>query len=67
MNAEERWQQGIPHDPRSMEIFRILEAADVEDCFEWEKGGDGDNGEILMFQLDVWFAEQDRIAGPTTP
>ncbi len=28
---------------------------DCDDHFCWKTGGDGDNGEILMYQLDAYF------------
>ena len=32
---------------------------DNSDYFCWKTGGDGDNGEILAFVLDIYFEEQD--------
>jgi len=46
----ERWEQGVPQD--------------TDDHFCWKSGGDGDNGEQLMYQLDVLFERQDRIPKP---
>ncbi len=54
-----RWEQGVPHDTRSEEILELLMQADVNDYFCWKRGGDGDNGETLMFQLDILFAQKD--------
>lgn len=54
-----RWEQGVPHDVKSKEILELLMRADVNDYFCWKRGGDGDNGETLMFQLDVLFAQKD--------
>ena len=34
-----------------------------DDYFCWKKGGDGDNGETLMFELDIYFEEQDKKHG----
>lgn len=53
----------IDHDPRSRELFDFLAAVDYGQCgdhFCWKSGGDGDNGELLMAQLDLWFATQDK-------
>ena len=50
-----------PHDPRSVEIFRALEWIDLEqfgDYFCWKSGGDGDNGEALMYELDEYFLQK---------
>lgn len=52
----ERWEKGIPHEDASVRTMRMLMDADVGDHFEWKKGGDGDNGEALMFQLDEYLA-----------
>jgi len=43
-------------------MFRIVEEADWEyggDHFCWKSGGDGDNGEALMYMLDVYFEKLD--------
>lgn len=60
---QERWKNGIPHDPRSEEIYGILAEADIrfgDGYFEWSSGGDGDNGEVLMFMLDSYFFDKDQ-------
>lgn len=49
-----RWDRGVPHHPVAVAIFELLAASDWEyggDYFCWKKGGDGDNGETLMFAL----------------
>ena len=59
---DKRWEQNIEHDPRSTEIFDFLAEYDFKFCsdyFCWKKGGDGDNGEILMYELDEYFANKD--------
>lgn len=51
----ERWEQGVPHHPRSKEIYEAIAKADFEvggDYFAFKSGGDGDNGEHLMYLLD---------------
>ena len=58
-----RWEQGTPHHPKSMALFKRLADIDFKYCgdhFCWKAGGDGDNGEILMYELDIIF-EQDEI------
>lgn len=63
MNPTERWIGGMKHDERSLNIFEILKEADWKynnDYFCWKSGGDGDNGEILMYALDCYFEEQDQ-------
>ncbi len=62
MTITERWEQGIPHDPRSIALYKALAQIDFEQCddyFCWKSGGDGDNGETLMYQLDVYFERLD--------
>jgi hypothetical protein len=60
------WEQGVDHDPRSVELFKWLDHFDFTHCgdyFGWKSGGDGDNGETLMYQLDVYFRTKDAKAG----
>ena len=63
MNINDRFEQGIEHDPRSEEIFKGIVKIDYEECddyFCWKWGGDGDNGETLMYQLDEYFERFDE-------
>lgn len=49
-----RWEDGVPHHPVAVAIYRLLERSDWilgHDHFQWKAGGDGDNGEHLMFCL----------------
>lgn len=58
----ERLEKGIPHDERSEEVYQFLEAYDFRfgnDFFEFKAGGDGDNGEHLLYLLDEFFANKD--------
>jgi hypothetical protein len=52
-----RWEHGIPHHPKSLAIMEHLKAVETKfgDVFDWKTGGDGDNGEELMYQLDSFF------------
>ena len=57
-----RWNDGIDHHPRSIALFERLMEIDFnlcDDYFCWNKGGDGDNGETLMYELDILFDEDD--------
>lgn len=57
-----RWEQGIPHHPKSIELMEALMDIDSKLCddhFCWKKGGDGDNGETLMYEMDIHFDRQD--------
>lgn len=61
-----RWEQGVPHDPRSEEIYEALAEIDWTeggDYFGWKSGGDGDNGEHLMYLLDIYFARRRASEG----
>jgi len=53
-----RWEDGIDHHPMSIRLMEFLKQHDFEDYddhFCWKSGGDGDNGEALMFQMDAFF------------
>lgn len=57
-----RWEQGMPHHPKSIALFKKLSDVDFNlggDFFEWKSGGDGDNGEHLMYELDIIFETED--------
>lgn len=58
-----RWEKGIKHHPKSIELMDFLQYIDFhvyDDHFCWKVGGDGDNGEALMYQLDAFFEAEDR-------
>lgn len=57
-NITTRWEKGIPHHPKSIQIFKAIEENDFKyggDYFCFKSGGDGDNGEHLMYLLDIYF------------
>jgi len=59
----DRWEKGIEHHPKSEELMSFLQEIDFHcygDYFCWKTGGDGDNGEALMYQLDAYFELKDR-------
>lgn len=59
----DRWVAGVPHDPRSKDLYAILDRSDYlygGDYFQWNSGGDGDNGETLMYGLDRYFWARDH-------
>lgn len=65
-NIDKRWEEGIPHHPKSEELCRAIADIDYvfqDDFFGWKFGGDGDNGESLMYLLDIYFDEQDILNG----
>lgn len=61
-DINDRWEKGVDHHPKSIELFEALEEIDWEyggDSFCWKAGGDGDNGEQLMYLLDIYFDLKD--------
>lgn len=61
-DINKRWETGADHHPRSETLYRRIAAADYEhngDSFCFKSGGDGDNGEELMYLLDILFEEDD--------
>jgi len=57
-DINKRWELGIEHHPESVKIFNALDHIDFKyggDFFYWKSGGDGDNGEQLMYELDIYF------------
>lgn len=62
ITPEDRWEQGIDHDPRSAEIFEFMQKYDWEfnkGSLDLQSGGDGDMGEELMYLMDEYFAAKD--------
>jgi hypothetical protein len=59
-----RWEDDIEHHPKSREIMEFIsdhDFFDYNDYFCWKYGGDGDNGEALMYQLDAYFETLDKM------
>lgn len=57
-DINKRWENGTGHHPKSEALFKALAKIDHETCgdyFCWKSGGDGDNGEALMYQMDIYF------------
>lgn len=61
-DPDERWEKGIDHHPMSKKLYDFISALDFEygDRFCFKKGGDGDNGEHLMYLMDAFFETQDK-------
>jgi hypothetical protein len=61
LTPEERWEQGVPHDPRSEKLVRAAAELDYQtgDGLHLKFGGDGDNGEHLMYLLDMYYEMED--------
>ena len=55
---EERWEEGIDHHPESYEVAKIIHQYDTFGLYEF--GGDGDNGEELLYYLDIYFEGKDN-------
>lgn len=59
----DRWMEGTPHHPMSERLMEFLaqhDLNDFNDYFCWKTGGDGDNGETLMYQMDSFFELLDK-------
>jgi hypothetical protein len=53
-----RWEENIEHHHMSKRLFEFLKEHDIKDYddgFCWKSGGDADNGETLMYQMDAFF------------
>lgn len=62
-DINKRWEEGIEHHPKSIELYKKIANIDFVFCgdyFCWKSGGDGDNGEALMYLLDIHFEEEDK-------
>lgn len=58
LTSLDRWEKGIEHHPMSERLMKFLVEHDFNDYgdhFCWKVGGDGDNGETLMYQMDTFF------------
>ena len=59
-DINKRWEDGTDHHPKSEELFKALTKIDMkygDDYFDWSYGGDGDNGEQLLYEMDIYFEE----------
>ena len=64
-DLNKRWEEGVDHHPASLKLMKNVAAADWlfnDDMFCWKTGGDGDNGEFLMYLMDVHFELEDALA-----
>ena len=62
-NITTRWENATPHHPKSIALYKKLADVDFKfggDFFNWSSGGDGDNGEHLMYELDIIFETEDE-------
>src|SRR5882724_2141205 len=64
-DVNDRWEKGINHHPKSVETYKRIAELDIavaNDSFCFKSGGDGDNGESLMYLMDIVFEEKDALA-----
>ena len=57
-----RWEKGTDHHPKSEELVKEIAYLDFkygDDYFCFKVGGDGDNGEHLMYLLDIYFERKE--------
>lgn len=62
-DLNKRWEEGKGHHPNSIKLYERLAEIDYKynsDSFCFKSGGDGDNGESIMFMLDIIFEEEDN-------
>jgi len=59
----DRYSECVEHHPMSKRLMEFLaehDLKDYDDYFDWSVGGDGDNGETLMYQMDAFFESLDK-------
>ena len=64
LTISQRWEQGTPHHPRSEAAARKIAKIDRglgNDRLDLRFGGDGDNGEHLIYLLDVFFETEEGL------
>ena len=62
-NITKRWENGTPHHHLSEKLVRAVADLDFKyagDFFCFKVGGDGDNGEHLMYLLDIFFEQEEE-------
>ena len=57
-DANRRWEEGVDHEDESVFLVLYMRGADVDYTADIRVGGDGDNGEDLMYLLDCLFEKQ---------
>ncbi len=64
LDINNRWESGIEHHSQTYNLMEHLKSLDFEinnDYFCFKTGGDGDNGEQLMYLLDMFFEMKDCL------
>lgn len=62
-DINKRWEQGMDHHPESVKTINALGQLDFYlggDLLCVKTGGDGDNGEHMMYLLDIYFEARDK-------
>lgn len=60
---QERMDDCDEHDPRSIKMYEFISELDFNeagDAFGFKSGGDGDNGEHLMYLMDCYYEQHDE-------
>ena len=60
---KERLKDCDEHDPRTIKMYEFISQLDfneANDAFGFVSGGDGDNGEHLMYLMDCYFEAKDN-------
>lgn len=60
MNPNDRWEQGVPHHPEAVRLLRAVAKLDKDLALDLEFGGDGDNGETLLYFLSEVMEQDER-------
>jgi len=62
-DINKRWENGMAHHPESIKTIEALGKLDYylgNDSLCVKTGGDGDNGEHMMYLLDIYFEARDK-------
>lgn len=62
-DINKRWEEGMDHHPESIKVIEALGKLDYylgNDNLCVKTGGDGDNGEHMMYLLDIYFEAKDK-------
>ena len=60
-DINKRWEEGIPHHTKSKEVGDLIFELDTYGAYSF--GGDGDNGEEILYYLDIYFEMEDEKNG----
>lgn len=62
-DVNKRWETGMDHHPEAEVLARAIGNVDFHLCNDqgdWNFGGDGDNGESLLYSMDIIFELRDK-------